>query len=82
MLVSFVSYNIAELTAALADAIDRGVEVTLILETPDDPGGPLVIGPAHPFAPIKDTASFYQMAPRSPRGVLCGQERPASTPSA
>ena len=60
VLVSFVSYNIADLTAALADAIDRGVEVTLILETPDDPGGPLVIGPAHPFAPIKDTAHFYR----------------------
>ena len=60
VLVSFVSYNIAELTAALADAIDRGVEVMLILETPDAPGGPLVIGPAHPFAPIKDTASFYR----------------------
>ena len=60
VLVSFVSYNIDELTADLADAIDRGVEVTLILETPDDPGGPLVIGPAHPFAPIKDTAHFYR----------------------
>ena len=34
VLASFVSYNIAELTAALAEAIDRGVEVTLILETP------------------------------------------------
>ena len=60
MLVSFVSDNIAELTAALADAIERGVDVTLILETPDDPGGPLVIGPTHPFAPIKDTAHFYR----------------------
>ena len=60
VLVSFVSYNIAKLTADLAEAIDRGVEVTLILETPDDPGGPLAIGPAHPFAPIKDTAHFYR----------------------
>ena len=60
VLVSFTSYNVAELTTALADAIARGVEVTLILETPDDPGGPLVISPAHPFAPIKNTASFYQ----------------------
>ena len=60
VLVSFASYDIAELTAALADAIARGVDVTLILETPDDPGGPLVIGPTHPFAPIKDTAHFYR----------------------
>ena len=60
VLVSFASYDVAEMTAALTDAIARGVEVTLILETPDDPGGPLVVGPAHPFAPIKDTASFYR----------------------
>ena len=60
VLVSFASYDVAELTTALTAAIARGVEVTLILETPDDPGGPLVIGPAHPFASIKDTASFYR----------------------
>lgn len=59
-LVSFASHDVADLTAALASAIGRGVEVTLILETPDDPGGPLVIGPSHPFAPIKDTARFYR----------------------
>ena len=47
VLVSFASYDVAELTAALTAAIARGVEVTLILETPDDPGGPLVIGPDH-----------------------------------
>ena len=60
VLVSFASHDVAELTAALTGAIARGVDVTLILETPDDPGGPLVIGPTHPFAPIKDTASFYR----------------------
>ena len=59
VLVSFASYDVEELTAALAEAIARGVEVKLILETPDDPGGQLVIGPTHPFAPIKDSASFY-----------------------
>lgn len=60
VLVSFASYDVAELTAALAGAIARGVEVTLILETPDNPGGPLVVGSAHPFAMIKTTASFYR----------------------
>ena len=60
VLVSFVSYNIAELTADLAAAIERGVDVTLILETPDDPGSQLVIGPTHPFAPIKNIAHFYR----------------------
>ncbi len=60
VLVSFVSYDVAELTASLASAITRGVEVTLILETPDDPGGPLTIDTNHPFEPIKTTAIFYR----------------------
>ncbi len=60
VLVSFVSYDVAELTAGLADAIKRRVEVTLILETPDDPGGNLTIDTNHPFEPIKNTASFYR----------------------
>lgn len=60
VLVSFVSYNVAELAGSLANAIDRGVEVTLILETPDDPGGPLIVDADHPFAPIKTTANFYR----------------------
>ena len=60
VLVSFVSYDVAELTEGLADAIARGVEVTLILETPDDPGGPLIVDAGHPFEPIKTTAKFYR----------------------
>ena len=60
VLISFATFDVADLTEALASAIARGVEVTLILETPDDPGAPLVIDRAHPFAPIKDTASFYR----------------------
>ena len=59
VLVSFVSYDVAELTAGLADAIKRGVEVTLILETPDDPGGNLTIDTNHPFEPIKKAANVY-----------------------
>ena len=60
ILVSFATYNVAGLTERLADAIARGVKVTLILETPDDTGGALDFGPAHPFAPIKTTANFYR----------------------
>lgn len=60
VLVSFASYDVAELTDAPAGAVDRGVEAAPIVETHDDPGGPLVIGPAHPFSPIKDTATFYR----------------------
>ena len=58
--MSFATYDVAELTGSLADAIARGVEVTLILETPDDPGGPLTFGPDHPFEPIKTSARFYR----------------------
>ena len=60
VLVSFASHDVADLATALADAAARDVDVSLVLETPDDPGGPLVIGPTHPFAPIRDTASFYR----------------------
>lgn len=60
MLVSFVSYDVAELTRSLANAIERGVEVTLILETPNDPGGQLTVDADHPFEPIKATANFYR----------------------
>ncbi len=60
VLVSFTSHDVAELTTGLADAIARGVNVSLILETPDDPGGPLTFGPTHPFEPIKATARFYR----------------------
>ena len=66
VLLSFASYDVAELTASLADATVRGVKVTLILETPDNPGGPLTFGPTHPFEPIKTTASFYRW-PREAR---------------
>ena len=60
VLVSFATYDVAELTSSLVDAIAREVEVTLILETPDDPGGPLTFGPDHPFEPIKTSARFYR----------------------
>ena len=60
VLVSFATYDVAGLTGSLTDAIARGVEVTLILETPDDPGGPLTFGPDHPFEPIKTSACFYR----------------------
>lgn len=66
VLVSFASYDVAELTGSLAGAVSRGVEVTLILETPDDPGGPLTFGTNEPFGPLKTVASFYRW-PREAR---------------
>ena len=60
ILVSFATYDVAELTTSLAEATARGVEVTLILESPDDPGGPLVFGSTHPFESLKTTAKIYR----------------------
>ena len=60
VLVSFTTHDVSELVSNLASAIARGVKVTLILETPNDPGGPLTIGSGHSFAPIRDSAGFYR----------------------
>lgn len=60
ILVSFVTHNVGDLTTDLANAARRGVDVTIILETPDEPGGPLTIESDHPFAPIRDIATFYR----------------------
>ncbi|MDE0139254.1 MAG: DISARM system phospholipase D-like protein DrmC [bacterium] len=60
ILVSFATHNVGDLTTDLSNAAARGVEVTIILETPDDPGGPLDIGPTHPLAPLRGTATFYR----------------------
>ena len=60
VLVSFATYDVSELTASLTAAIARRVEVTLILETPDDPGRPLTFGPDHPFEPLKTSARLYR----------------------
>ena len=69
VLVSFASYDVAELTAALAAATARGVKVTLILETPDDPAARSSSVP-----PTRSRRSKHRqllpMAPRSPQGVL------------
>ena len=60
VLVSFASHDVAELTTSLAAATARGVKVTLILETPDNPGGPLTLDSTHPFESIKEAAKFYR----------------------
>ena len=60
ILMSFVTHNVGDLTIDLAAAAARGVDVIIILETPDEPGGPLTIEPDHPFAPIKAIVTFYR----------------------
>jgi cardiolipin synthase len=60
LLVSFATYDVGDLVAALGDAAGRGVDLTLILETPDDPGGPLHLVPPHPFASLRSHARFFR----------------------
>ena len=60
MLVSFVTHNVGDLVTDLATAAGRGVDVTIILETPDEPGGLLTIESDHPLALIRDIATFYR----------------------
>ena len=60
VLLSYATYKVAKLAGDLGKAIERGVRVTLILEDPDNPGGPLDLGTTHPFESIKETASIYR----------------------
>ena len=60
ILLSYATYKVESLANELAEAIERGVQVTLILEEPDNPGGHLDMSDSHPFAAIKETASFYR----------------------
>ena len=60
VLLSYATFKVEGLASDLAKSIARGVQVTLILEDPNNPGGPLHLGTPHPFEPIKETASFYR----------------------
>ena len=60
VLLSYATYNVAQLASDLDEAINRGVQVTLLLEDPDNPGGPLDLSASHPFESIKETASIYR----------------------
>ena len=75
ILVSFATHNVGDLTTDLANAAGRGVDVAIILETPDEPGGPLNIEPTHPFAPIKDTATFYRWPDETRRAHFAATAR-------
>ena len=60
VLLSYATYNVKNLARDLGEAIERGVQVTLILEEPDNPGGCLDLSVPHPFESIKETASIYR----------------------
>ena len=75
VLVSFATYDIPGLTASLIDATKRGVEVTLILETPDNPGGPLDFDAKHPFEPLKTTARLYRWPKEARKAYVAAKAR-------
>lgn len=60
MLVSYAGYSVQALVQALRAAVDRGVEVSLILETKDDSSGALSIDAAAAFAALQGRARFFR----------------------
>ena len=60
LLVSFASYRVDWLVDRLSDALGRGVEVTLVLETTEDSGGDLTFDAAGAFGPLVGRAQFYR----------------------
>lgn len=60
LLVSFASYDVDDLVDSLLQCSERGVEITMVLETPNDPGGPLQIDDFHPFGRMRERASFFR----------------------
>lgn len=75
ILVAFATYNVEELATDLAKAAARGVDVALILETPDHPGGPLDLDPPHPFAALRGSARFYRWPAESREAVFAASAR-------
>lgn len=68
VLVSFASYRVADLVAALSDAAARGVAISFILETSDDSYGGLTVDAARAFTSLAGKARFYRW-PAEARGA-------------
>ncbi|MDP9442107.1 MAG: DISARM system phospholipase D-like protein DrmC [Actinomycetota bacterium] len=75
VLVAFATYDVDDLATDLAQAAARGVDVALILETPDDPGGPLNLDPPHPFAALRSCARFYRWPAESREAAFAAAAR-------
>jgi phosphatidylserine/phosphatidylglycerophosphate/cardiolipin synthase-like enzyme len=58
IVVSFTAYRVAVVVEELAAAAARGVDVRLVLESPD-PGGPLTRDAATAFASLGDAVTFW-----------------------
>lgn len=60
LIVSFAIYNIPEIVAALIDALDRGVRVRIIAETPEASNGKIAYGMAATFSTtISERTQIY-----------------------
>ena len=65
VLLSFASYDVAELTASLADATVRGVEGHAHSRNTRQPGRPAHLRPHPPVRADQDDRQLLPMAPRS-----------------
>lgn len=63
IIVTFAAYKVGDLIEELAAAVDRGVEVTLILETDKAGGGTLTFAAKKAFSDLKGKARFYVWPP-------------------
>lgn len=66
LLVSYASTHVDDLVARLSRAVDRGVDVRLVLETREDSGGQLGVDAAEAFRAIRQRVLIYRW-PRTHR---------------
>ena len=59
-LVSFVAYNVADIIAALQRALERGVRLTMLLETSTEQGGNVTVDSISMLKKNLPRAQFYQ----------------------
>lgn len=75
VLMSFASYGVDDLAKALSKAVDRGVKVSLILETHDDSGGNLTFDAAKAFSLLIGRANFYRWPVEAREAFFAGSAR-------
>jgi phosphatidylserine/phosphatidylglycerophosphate/cardiolipin synthase-like enzyme len=73
IVVTFAAYKIGDLIEELTAAVERGVEVTLILETDKTGGGTLTFDARKAFADLKGKAQFYVWPPEKRPGLDGGK---------
>jgi phosphatidylserine/phosphatidylglycerophosphate/cardiolipin synthase-like enzyme len=73
--MSFASYGVDDLAKALSKAVDRGVKVSLILETHDDSGGNLTFDAAKAFSLLIGRANFYRWPVEAREAFFAGSAR-------